>query len=173
MTVPSGEIEAKRILRARAAALATPPPVQATGDYLDVVELVLAPETYAIEAALVREVTLLSRLTPLPSTPSFVRGIVNIRGEIVAVIDLERFFGLPERDPGDLDKLVVLHTRERVMGILADAVGMARIDLADIGPPPSTLSDDGRRCLKGVTPDCRIVLDGARLISDERLEFRA
>ena len=90
--------ERKRILKARAKVLAQEPEKEVLDqDYLEVVEFLLAYETYGIESAYVREIYPLTEITPLPGTPPFVRGIVNIRGQILSVIDLKKFFELPEK----------------------------------------------------------------------------
>ena len=85
--------EKKTILKARAKALALEPEREKRkGEYLEVVEFLLAYETYAIETAYVREVYPLKELTVLPCTPPFVLGIINVRGQILSVIDIKKFF---------------------------------------------------------------------------------
>src|SRR5687768_2140813 len=89
--------DAKQILRARAQALARParhvPLAEAS---LEVLEFRLAQERYALETRYVREVYPLKDLTRLPCTPPFVLGIVNVRGRITPVIDIKKFFDLPD-----------------------------------------------------------------------------
>ena len=86
-----GADETERILRERALALAAEPgETQTLAQSIEVVEFLLAHERYAVESAYVREVYPLENLTPLPCTPAFVLGIVNLRGEIVSVIDLRK-----------------------------------------------------------------------------------
>ena len=93
-----GADQTKRILRERALALAAEPgETQTLADSIEVVEFLLAHERYAVESSYVREVYPLENLTPLPCTPGFVLGIVNLRGEILSVIDLKKFFDLPEK----------------------------------------------------------------------------
>src|SRR5438105_2245634 len=95
-TQSSSTMNAKQILHARAQALARAPErASATEASLDVLEFRLGKERYAVESRYVREIIPLKTLTPLPCTPSFVAGIVNVRGRIVAVLDLKKFFGLP------------------------------------------------------------------------------
>jgi purine-binding chemotaxis protein CheW len=69
---------------------------KAYDEYIEVVEFLLAHEKYGIESKCVREVYPLKELTPVPCTPSFVRSIINVRGKILSVIDIKKFFELPE-----------------------------------------------------------------------------
>jgi purine-binding chemotaxis protein CheW len=85
----------RAILRARALGLAAEA-TAAPGESSEVLEFVLAQERYAIETAWVREVVPLRDLTPLPGLPAFVLGIIHLRGQIVSLLDLRKFFELPE-----------------------------------------------------------------------------
>lgn len=161
--------ETKRILKTRAQALAREPePAQAAGECIEVVEFILAYERYAIESHYVREAYPLENLTPLPCTPAFVLGIVNVRGEILSVIDIKKFFDLPEKGLTDLNKVIVLQSGNMLFGILADAIaGVRRIPLTDIQPSLPTLTGVREEYLKGVTPDRTVILDAEKLLTDE------
>ena len=163
--------ETKRILRERARILARPPEKAAAGDQvIEVIEFVLAYERYAVETRYVREVEPLDNLTPLPGTPAFVLGIVNVRGEILSVIDLRKFFELPEKGLTDLNKVIVLESENMLFGILADAVaGVRRIPVADIQPTLPTLTGIREAYLKGVTPGRMVILDAEKLLTDESI----
>jgi len=161
--------EAKRILKARAQALAREPePAEAADAHIEIVEFILAYERYAVETHYVREVYPLENLTPLPCTPGFVLGIVNVRGEILSVIDIKKFFDLPEKGLTDLNKVIVLQAGNMLFGILADAiVGVRHIPLTDIQPSLPTLTGVREEYLKGVTPERLVVLDAEKLLTDE------
>jgi purine-binding chemotaxis protein CheW len=163
--------ETKRILKARAEALAREPAqAQAAGDDIEVVEFVLAYERYALETRYVREVCPLENLTPLPCTPAFVLGIVNVRGEILSVIDLKKFFELPEKGLTDLNKVIVLETENMLFGILADAVpGVRRVPVDEIQPSLPTLTGVREAYLRGVTAERMVILDADKLLADERI----
>lgn len=163
--------ETGRILHERALALAAEPgETQTLADSIEVVEFSLAHERYAVASAHVREVYSLENLTPLPCTPAFVLGIVNLRGEIVSVIDLRMFFDLPQTGLPDLNKVIVLESRNMVFGILADAIlGVHRIPLAEIQPSLPTLTGIREKYLKGVTAERTVVLDAAKLLADEEI----
>jgi purine-binding chemotaxis protein CheW len=140
------------------------------GEFLDVVEFHLASETYAIEGAFVREVHPLKDLAPLPATPPFVLGIVNLRGQILSVVDLRIFFNLPVIGLGDLNKIIVIRDDRMEFGILADSIiGARSISRAAIQPPIPTLTGIGVEYLKGITVDGLIILDAQRILGDERI----
>jgi purine-binding chemotaxis protein CheW len=118
-------------------------------------------------------VAVLESLTPLPCVPAFVLGIVNLRGEMLSVIDLKRFFELPDKGLGDLNKIIVLRSEEVLFSVLADAiVGVRRVMLADIHPSLPTLTGIRKDYLKGITPERLIVLDTEKLLADERIVVR-
>lgn len=165
-----GPEEARRILAERAAALARPAATADESKRLEVVEFVLARERYALASARVREVHPLENLTPLPCTPAYVLGIVNLRGEILSVIDLKKFFDLPDAGLTDLDKLIVLQSESMRLGVLADTIaGVRSLPLARIQPPLPTLTGIREVYLLGVTPDRVAVLDADRLLADPAL----
>jgi purine-binding chemotaxis protein CheW len=163
--------ETQRILQARALALAQEPPLEETTDEsIEVVEFALAYECYAIESHYVRQVASLESLTPLPCTPAFLLGIVNLRGEIFPVIDLKKVFELPEKGLTDLNKVIVLQSEKVIFSIVADAiVGVRRISVTRIQPSLPTLTGVRESYLKGVTPERLVVLDAEKLLADENL----
>ena len=160
----------QRILRDRRKALARRPGEAAPGAYVDVVVFRVADETYAVASACVREVCPLRALTPLPCTPPFVAGIVNVRGEMLSVVDLKSFFDLPAKGLTDLNRVVVLSAGDMVFGVLADSVaGARRIMLDEMQASLPTLTGVREDYLKGVTADRVVVLDAEKLLSDTRL----
>jgi len=169
MRAPDPE-NTRRILKARAQALARAPVSTELSERLEVVEFLLAHETYAIESRYVREVYPLENLTPLPCTPAFVLGIVNVRGEILTVVDIKKFFDLPEKGLTDLNKVIVLQSGDMVFGILADAInGVRDIPLVGIQPSLPTLTGIREEYLRGVTAEHVVILDAEKLLADEKI----
>lgn len=165
-----GPDEKKRILRERAAALARREEKTTIADGIEMVEFLLAREHYALESAYVREVYPLKDFTPLPGVPAFVLGLLNVRGRIISIIDLKKFFDIPARGISDLNKVIIIHDRKMEFGILADAiVGVRTVSAGDLARPLPTLSGIREEFLKGVTGDRLIVLDGARILADPHL----
>ena len=167
---PTAE-DTRRILKERAQALAREPVrAEAADEWIEVLEFILSYETYAVASEYVREVCPLEELTPLPCTPAFVLGIINVRGEILSVIDIKKFFDLPEKGLADLNKVIVLESKDMAFGIVADAIsGVRRIQRAGIQPSLPTLTGIREDYLLGVTAERVVVLDAEKLLSGEKL----
>jgi purine-binding chemotaxis protein CheW len=116
----------------------------------------------------------LRELTPLPCTPPFLRGLVNVHGRLVGVIDLKRFFGLPERGITDLHRVLLLRKGEVEIGLLSDTVeGVKAIDSDQIQPPLMTLNGIAAKYVMGVTPEHLVVLDADAILDDPSLVIEA
>lgn len=161
----------KKILRDRALALAQKPVETETGgEVIEVVEFLLSYEKYAVEAACIREVCHMKEFTPLPCTPAFLLGIINMRGQIISVIDLRKFFDLPIKGLTELNRVIILHSDKMEFGILADSIlGSRLIPIGEIQPPLPTMTDIRAEYLKGITKDRLIVLEAERILADEKL----
>ena len=167
---PSDE-EVKKILAARTKDLAKKKEKETqSSEYMDVAEFILADERYGIESHRIVEVYPLKDLTPLPSTPPFIMGIINVRGQIKTVIDIKKFFDLPDKGLSDLSKVVIVRVGEIEVGFLADvSKGISSIPLNRIQSSLPTLTEIGAEYLKGVTSDQLIILDVEKILSDEKL----
>jgi purine-binding chemotaxis protein CheW len=158
--------ERSRVLKERAKGLARRSGGKEVADYLEVVAFSLGDETYAFESAHVREVYPLRGLTPLPCTPPFVRGVVNVRGQILSVVDIKRFFDLPEEELTDLSRVLILRSGDMEFGVLADAIlGTRRVALAEVQGSLPTLTDIRGEYLRGVTGERMVILDAEKLLS--------
>ncbi|HLF98824.1 MAG TPA: chemotaxis protein CheW [Methylococcaceae bacterium] len=165
--------ERARILKERARELAVETARADPGETIEVVGFSLAHEIYALESAWVREVALIKEFTPLPCTPRFLLGLVNVRGRILSVIDIKKFFDLPEKGLTDLNKILVLRSECVEFGVLADTIlGVHTLALAELQPPPAGFSGVHEAYLKGIDRTGKIVLDARRLLNDERLLIR-
>jgi purine-binding chemotaxis protein CheW len=139
---------------------------------LEVVEFLLASERYAVESSWVREVYPLKDLTPLPGTPPFVSGIINVRGQIVSVVDLKKFFDLPAKGIANLDKVLIITDGRMEFGLLADGVaGVRGMALREIQPALPTLTGVRAEYLRGVTADRLVVLDAGKLLADPAMRI--
>ncbi|MBI3068026.1 MAG: purine-binding chemotaxis protein CheW [Betaproteobacteria bacterium] len=169
---PSPE-EARKILKARTEALAREPERgEAAGESIEILEFRLAYESYGIESSFVREVCPLKDFTPVPCTPPFVLGIVNVRGQVLSVVDLKKFFELPEKGLSDLNKVIIVHSPDTEFGILADAVtGVRTVSAVEIQPSLPTLTGIRQEYLKGVTGERLVILDGAKLLADDKMRI--
>ena len=165
------EKEKKKILKTRAKSLAREAEKEViVEEYIEAVEFLVADERCAIESAFVREVYPLRQLTRLPHTPPFVLGIINVRGQILSVIDIKAFFGLPEKGLSDFSKVIIVNTNEMELGILADmVVGSVNIPINEIQESLPTVTGIRAEYLKGITKERLVLLDIAKILSDERI----
>ncbi len=165
-----GPGERKKILRARADLLARRPAGKQDEGTVEVVEFLLANERYGIESGYVREVYPLKDYTPLPCTPAFVLGLVNVRGRVVSVVDIRKFFELPEKGISDLNKVIIIHGGSMEFGILADSIlGVRNIATTDIQPPLPTLTGIREEFLRGITTERLAVLDAQKLLAHKNI----
>lgn len=165
--------ENKKVLRARAKLLARETDAgKPRQEQIEVVGFVLAYENFAVESSFVREVYPLKYLARLPGTPTFVAGIVNVRGEIVSVINLKKFFGLPDKGLTDLNKIIILRDGKIEFGILADAMlGVMSMAMEELESPLPALTGARGQYFKGVAAGRMAVLDAARLMSDPAINM--
>ncbi len=164
--------EKKRsVLKARAKALALEKNNEsAQTEMIEIIEFSLGSETYGIESKFIREVYPLKDFTPLPGTPSFVLGIINVRGQIVSVIDLKKFFNLPEKGLGEMNQVMIIHNERIEFGILADSIqGSRMVSLDSIQPSPVSSGGIGAGYVRGVTSDHTILLDAKNVLKDEHI----
>lgn len=97
----------------------------------------LADAVYGIDILHVREIRAVGPLAVLPGSPSFVRGVMNLRGSVVPVIDLRARLGMDRIEPGKFAVIVVADIEGKSVGLLADSVNeVAPIDPSALKPPP-------------------------------------
>lgn len=105
------------------------------GKYLT---FVLNHEEYGLEILKVREIIGLMEITPVPQTPAFIKGIINLRGKVIPVVDLRLKFGMPEAEYTKETCIIVVNIDNRLMGIIVDTVSeVLDINAKDIEPAPS------------------------------------
>ena len=135
-----------------------------------VVQFVLGSEKYGIEMQFIREIIPLSEFTPLPGTPSYILGILNVRGKIISIIDLKRMFDFPGETLKNRAMVIILSYENMEFGIQADAVLAERfVPFENVRKSLPTITGVREEYLKGVCDDNLIILDGAKIIADERI----
>jgi purine-binding chemotaxis protein CheW len=162
--------EKLRILKARAHALAqVPEETESFTLQLEVTEFRLGDKTYACASSSVREVYPLKGLTSLPCTPTFILGIINVRGRILPIIDVKPLLGLLSLPTRESSKVVILHTEGLEVGLLADTIiGVRAISTTNLHPPLPTLTEPQIRYISGITSEGTILLDAIKLLNQSR-----
>jgi len=157
------------ILEKRARALAKVHEVD-TGDSTQLVVFSLASETYGIPTEYVREVQPLREISPVPCTPDFVIGVINIRGAIYSVVDIRQFLGVPKQEMTDLTKVILVNAAGLEVGVVADDVsGAMSVAMAEIKPSLAAQATIKEEYIQGVTKDMLIILNLDTLMRDERI----
>lgn len=111
----------------------------------------LGSEEYGVGILNVQEIKGWSAVTPIPNTPAYVKGVMNLRGTIVPVIDLRLRLGMPAADQGPFTVIVVLSVGTRIVGTIVDAVSdVLTIPAADVQPAPSFGSAVDLRFIAGI-----------------------
>jgi len=108
---------------------------------ISVVAFSLAKEVYGLELQEVREIIMVGLVTPVPRAPSFILGVLNLRGEIIPVIDLRARFGLERHEATDLTRIIVTPINDVFTGLIVDSVTEVKnIDKKLLEPPPQVTS---------------------------------
>ncbi|WP_363346894.1 chemotaxis protein CheW [Methylocystis echinoides] len=108
-------------------------------------------QTYCIDIIAVREIRGWTPATPLPHAPPFVRGVINLRGSVLPVVDLAARLGLPIKEPTARHAVIVVQSNGQIVGLLVEAVSNIMTISADaIQPTPEVASDLSRSFIKGI-----------------------
>ncbi len=103
----------------------------------------LDEEIYGINVMQVQEVLRLTEIAPVPGAPDYVMGIVNLRGNVVTVIDTRKRFGLLQKEPDDATRIVIVEVDSQVIGILVDSVAdVVNLSLSEIDSTPNLGEDN-------------------------------
>ncbi len=169
MTAPRGESLAFLLAPARE----EKKPVEAT-EHL--VTFLLGSEEYGLDVRLVQEIIRVTEVTPVPRAPDFVKGVINLRGRIIPVVDLKRKLGLGEVDLGaKTSRVVVAKLRERLVGLLVDGASQVlKVPVSLIEPAPEEVLEVDADYIRGVAKlsgRLVILMDLARVLSLEAHEL--
>ncbi|GAB4356616.1 MAG: chemotaxis protein CheW [Gammaproteobacteria bacterium] len=137
----------------------------------------LEDETYGINVMQVQEVLRISEIAPVPGAPDYVLGIINLRGNVVTVIDTRKRFGLPPGELDDNSRIVIIETQSQIFGILVDSVAeVVELRRSDIDVAPNVGNEESARYIQGVaTVDdvLLILVDLNKLLTEEEWEEMA
>jgi purine-binding chemotaxis protein CheW len=131
-------------------------------------------EEYGVEVRLVQEIRRVSEITVVPRAPAFVRGVINLRGRILPVVDLKKKLGLGEVEIQKATRIVVVRLKERLLGLLVDGASQVlKVPMSRIEPPPDEVVNKGGDTIRGVAKlEGRLVilLDLNRVLAQELKE---
>ncbi len=144
---------------------------QAVDQVLQWVTFRLQEETYGINVMQVQEVLRYTEIAPVPGSPDYVLGIINLRGNVVTVIDTRSRFGLPPADVSDNTRIVIIEAETQVIGILVDSVAeVVYLKQSEVDVAPNVGNDESARFIHGVANregELLILVDLNKLLSDD------
>tara|TARA_R110002074_G_scaffold44782_10_gene116469 strand:+ start:931 stop:1389 length:459 start_codon:yes stop_codon:yes gene_type:complete len=112
----------------------------------------LADQEYSIDIMSVREIRGWTRATPLPHAPHFMKGVINLRGTVLPVMDLGERLGLPPREKTDRNVIIVVKLGDAMTGLLVDAVSdIIALTSEDLQPPPDMSSTTATNVVSALT----------------------
>lgn len=134
----------------------------------------LQEETYGINVMQVQEVLRYTEIAPVPGAPGYVMGIINLRGNVVTVIDTRARFGLEPGDVTDNSRIVIIEAERQVIGILVDSVAeVVYLKQSEVDTAPNVGTDESARFIQGVSNregELLILVDLNKLLNDEEWE---
>ncbi len=111
----------------------------------------LGSETYGLDIATVHEIIRMQPITKVPKTPSYVEGVINLRGRVIPVIDIGKRFGFERAERSKNNRIVVVNIKDTVLGIIVDAVTeVLRIAMDSIEPVSDIVTTGNSDYLLGI-----------------------
>ncbi|MDH5424940.1 MAG: chemotaxis protein CheW [Gammaproteobacteria bacterium] len=131
----------------------------------------LEGEIYGINVMLVQEVLRVTEIAPVPGAPDFVLGIINLRGNVVTVIDTRKRFALPAKEMDDSTRIVIIESDLQTVGIVVDGVSeVVNVSRNEIESAPSVGNDQTARYIEGVVSrgdELLILVDLNKLLTED------
>ncbi len=136
----------------------------------------IGDEEYATDILKVYEIVALKKFTKVPAMPSFIKGVLNLKGVVVPVMDIHEKFKIPRTEETKFSVVMVVDVSGRVMGVVVDRVmDIIKIKLSDIQPPPRFSTGLKAEFIRGMikkdSDSFIIILDMAKILSDEELDM--
>ena len=135
----------------------------------------LGSETYGLDIKYVTEIIGVQEITEIPEIPEYIRGIINLRGSIIPVMDVRLRFRKSFREYNDRTCIVVVETEDISVGLIVDAVSeVISIQDQDIVKPPDLNKELGNKYIKGiigkVKNEIKLLLDCNKLLSSDEIQ---
>ena len=121
------------------------------GQEIQLVIFRLGVEEYGVPITQVREINLLSKTTKIPNSPAFLEGVINLRGQIIPVVDLKKRFSIDHTEYSKDARIMIVEVNESVIGVIVDEVlEVLRLPAGSIEPPPPVIAGITAAYLDGV-----------------------
>ncbi len=117
----------------------------------ELISFLIGTQEFCVDIMSVREIRGWTPATPLPHSPPFVRGVINLRGAVLSIVDLAARLGFPPTEPSARAVIIVAQVDRHVVGLLVDAVtGILTVTADTVQPTPDVASDMARSFVTGV-----------------------
>ena len=134
----------------------------------------LGKEMFGLDIRFVTEIVAMQPINPIPETPDFIRGVINLRGKIIPVIDMRLKFGMPSIAYTDRTCIIVVDAEQLSVGLIVDrVVEVQTIDDEQIAPPPGMFTEVSHAYLSGIgkmEDRVALLLNCEKLFSENELE---
>lgn len=131
----------------------------------------IGDEEFGIDIRFITEIIGVQRITTLPDVPEFIKGVINLRGRVIPVIDMRLRFGKQEREYDERTCIIVTHTNDSSVGLIVDTVAeVIDIEQDQIDPPPRIANSSAQEFIQGlgrVEDDVKILLNLQKVLYDE------
>lgn len=162
-----------------------------TDSEVQMVAFKLENEEFAVNIQQVREVLKMTQVTPLPQSAHFIEGVINLRGEVIPVVDLRKRFALEAQERGEQTRIIIVEIQDSKVGLIVDSVTeVLRLSSASIQLPPARIAGTRTDFIKGVgkiddrllivlnlekilTTEEKIALEEVTLAEQEKIEAGA
>mgnify|MGYP001561479579 CR=1 FL=1 len=139
-----------------------------TEEALKVLTFWLADEEYAVDISVIEEITRPVAVTYVPRVPPYIKGIINLRGRVIPVLNIHVRMGLAPYVPGEKNRFVICRTAQAEVGIIADKVNdVVSLDKYQIEPPPAKIAASGSGFVKNIArvkERILIILDTGKIL---------
>ncbi len=133
----------------------------------------LGDEDYCLEIRHVTEIVGIQKVTEVPDMPHYVKGVVNLRGQVIPVIDMRLRFNMPGREYDERTCIVVINLRGGQVGLVVDTVNEVRsIEETNVSPPPKSGGASSAQYIRGlgkVGEEVKIILDANKLLFEDEM----
>jgi len=121
------------------------------GEEIKVIIFKLKSEEYGVDVKQVKSIERMEHITRVPNTPPFVKGVINLRGVVIPIIDLRSRFGFDQKEYGEATRIIIVNVEEMEVGLIVDAANdVIDIPLSAIEPPPKVVGGVESVYLRGV-----------------------
>jgi purine-binding chemotaxis protein CheW len=129
----------------------------------------LAREDYGLEIRYVTEIIGIQKITKVPDMPNFIKGVINLRGKVIPVMDMRARFNLPTREYDERTCVIVVNIQEQAVGLVVDRVNeVVDIPAGQVEPPPLSAKGSAGRYIRGigkVGEEVKVLLEVERLLT--------